>query len=211
MHTLDQKMEIREKIIDGAGQLFRKNGIKLVTMDAIAHSLGISKRTIYENFKDKDELLSLFLKEAIIEHKKRVFEIMARAENVIDALFQFGDYNQRMMKSVNPCFISDIKKYHPDVFRNVMDSGEIRNYEISYMIIKRGVDEGIFSPDINIDIVNHFIHHIMEFFQKTDEKKFSNNEIILSVHLPYLKGICTKKGLELTNAYIEQVENLTNN
>lgn len=208
---MDQKMEIQGKIIEGAGKLFREHGIKQVTMDAIAQSLGISKRTIYENFKDKSELLTVFLKESIIEHKKKVFEIMARADNVIDALFEFGEYNQVMMKSVNPCFISDIKKYHPEVFKNVVDSGEVRNYEISYMIIKRGVDEEIFSNEIDIDIVNLFIHHMMEFFQKAEDRKFEHFQIIKSVHLPYLKGICTEKGLRLLNSILIKLENSDSN
>ncbi|MCF8358930.1 MAG: TetR/AcrR family transcriptional regulator [Prolixibacteraceae bacterium] len=204
-------MELREKIIEGAGKLFLKHGVRQVTMDAIAHSLGISKRTIYENFKDKEELLSTFLKESIIEHKKTVFEIMARSENVIDALFHFGKFNQEIEKNVNPCFVNDIKKYHPKVFQKVIDSDEIRNYEISFMIIKRGVDEGIFLNDLNIDIVNLFLHHIMEFFSKVEGKNFSNSEILKSVHLPYLKGICTTKGLQLIEAYFKKEENLTNN
>lgn len=211
MHRLDQRMELREKIIEGAGKLFLKHGVRQVTMDAIAHSLGISKRTIYENFKDKEELLSTFLKESIIEHKKTVFEIMARSENVIDALFHFGKFNQEIEKNVNPCFVNDIKKYHPKVFQKVIDSDEIRNYEISFMIIKRGVDEGIFLNDLNIDIVNLFLHHIMEFFSKVEGKNFSNSEILKSVHLPYLKGICTTKGLQLIEAYFKKEENLTNN
>lgn len=211
MHTLDQKMEIREKIIEGAGKLFIENGVRQVTMDAIAHSLLISKRTIYENFKDKDELLSTFLKESIIEHKKMLIEIMARSENVIDALFHFGKFNQEIEKNMNPCFVNDIKKYHPKVFRKVIDSDEIRNYEISFMIIKRGVDEGIFLNDLNIDIVNLFLHHIMEFFPKVEGKNFTNSEILQSVHLPYLRGICTTKGLQLIEAYLKREENLTNN
>jgi AcrR family transcriptional regulator len=204
-------MEIREKIIEGAGKLFIENGVRQVTMDAIAHSLLISKRTIYENFKDKDELLSTFLKESIIEHKKMLIEIMARSENVIDALFHFGKFNQEIEKNMNPCFVNDIKKYHPKVFRKVIDSDEIRNYEISFMIIKRGVDEGIFLNDLNIDIVNLFLHHIMEFFPKVEGKNFTNSEILQSVHLPYLRGICTTKGLQLIEAYLKREENLTNN
>jgi hypothetical protein len=140
-----------------------------------------------------------------------LIEIMARSENVIDALFHFGKFNQEIEKNMNPCFVNDIKKYHPKVFRKVIDSDEIRNYEISFMIIKRGVDEGIFLNDLNIDIVNLFLHHIMEFFPKVEGKNFTNSEILQSVHLPYLRGICTTKGLQLIEAYLKREENLTNN
>jgi len=54
-------MDIRKKIIEEAGNLFMKNGIRVITMDSIALSLCISKRTIYENFKDKEDLIHNFL------------------------------------------------------------------------------------------------------------------------------------------------------
>lgn len=205
-------MKIREKIIEGAGKLFIEQGTRQVTMDTIAQSLGISKRTIYENFKDKNDLLSNFLTEAVLKHKKRSFEIMKGAENVIDALFSFGEFNQRELKNVNPSFFSDIKKYHPDVFKKIMGSGEIRNYEITYTILKRGINEGNFRKEIDIEIANLFIHHIMEFFHKIEnERKIDHRKMWTSVHLPYLRGICTKKGQDLISGFMKKYENSESN
>lgn len=204
-------MEIREKIIEEAGKLFVQHGTKSVTMDAIAQSLGISKRTIYENFKDKDALLSNFLSESILTHKKSAIEIMNNSKNVIEALFSFGEYNSNVYKQINPCFFSDIKKYHPDIFTKVMSDGEIHNYEVTFTMLKRGVNEGIFIKEIDLKIVNLFIHHTMEFFQLMEEKKFNHNQIWASVHLPYLRGICTEKGRELINLFLNKYENLKNN
>jgi hypothetical protein len=204
-------MEIREKIIEGAGKLFVERGIRQVTMDTIAQSLGISKRTIYENFKDKDALLSNFLSESIITHKKSAIEILNSSKNVIEALFVFGEYNNQAFKKVNPCFFNDIKKYHPDIFNKVMSDGEIHNYEVTFTMLKRGVNEGIFIKEIDLEIVNLFIHHTMEFFHLMEEKKFSHNQIWASVHLPYLRGICTEKGRELINLFLGKYENLNKN
>jgi AcrR family transcriptional regulator len=200
-------MDIRERIIEGAGNLFAANGIRTVTMDSIAQSLGISKRTIYENFKDKNDLLSNFLSEAMITHKKQTIEIMNSSKNVIEALFRFGDYNQKMIKQINPCFFSDIKKYHPEVFKNVMNNGGAQNQEMTYTLLKRGINEGIFTKEINIEIANHFIHHTFEFFSKMDELKFNHLQIWKTVHLPYLRGICTEKGRELISHIIVKYQN----
>jgi predicted DNA-binding protein YlxM (UPF0122 family) len=204
-------MEIREKIIEGAGKLFVEHGIRQVTMDTIAQALGISKRTIYENFKDKDDLLLNFLSESIITHKKSAIEILNKSKNVIEALFGFGEYNNNIFKKVNPCFFSDIKKYHPDIFNKVMSDGEIHNYEVTYTMLKRGVNEGIFIKDIDLEIVNQFIHHTMEFFHLMEEKNYSHNQIWASVHLPYLRGICTEKGRDLINLFLSKYENLNKN
>lgn len=201
-------MDIREKILDGAGKLFLEHGTRQVTMDMIAQTLGVSKRTIYENFKDKNDLLSNFLIESVMIYKKRVLEIIKNAQNVIDALFRFGEYNQEALKGVNPCFFSDIKKYHPEVYERVMGGDQIRNYEITYTILKRGINEGNFRKEIDIEVANLFIHHSMEFFQKmTEEKNIPHHTVWISVHLPYLRGISTEKGQELIKGILEKIEN----
>ena len=200
-------MEIREKIIEGSGKLFIENGIRQVTMDTIAQLLGISKRTIYENFKDKNDLLTSFLTEAIHNHKKKSLEIMKNADNVIDALFKFGEYNQEVVKNVNPCFFNDIKKYHPDVFNQIMGNDQLRNYEVTYTILKRGLNEGTFRKEIDIEVANLFIHHTMQFFQKiTEERNIPHRKIWTSVHLPYLRGICTEKGQDLIKGFVDKYE-----
>lgn len=205
-------MEIREKIIEEAGKLFIEHGTRQVTMDTIAQSLGISKRTIYENFKDKNDLLTTFLTEAIHDHKKKSLEILKNANNVIDALFKFGEYNQETVKEINPCFFADMKKYHPDVFKKVMGDDQLRNYEVTYTILKRGINEGNFRKEIDIEVANLFIHHSMEFFQKmTEERNIPHYKIWTSVHLPYLRGICTEKGQDLIKGFTDKYENLKNN
>jgi TetR/AcrR family transcriptional regulator, cholesterol catabolism regulator len=202
------QMDIRKKIIEGAGKLFIENGVRQVTMDSIALSLGISKRTIYENFRDKDDLLINFLNDSIQNHKKQALEILTNSKNVIEALFQFGEYNNRSMKSVNPCFFNDIKKYHPQVFEKAMNNGGNRNHEMTYTLLKRGINEGVFIKEINIEIANLFIHYSLDFFNIIDDKRFSNKEIWISVHLPYLRGICTEKGRDLINQFINKYEKL---
>ncbi|MDA3928607.1 MAG: TetR/AcrR family transcriptional regulator [Prolixibacteraceae bacterium] len=205
-------MEIRERIIEGAGRLFIEKGTRQVTMDTIAHSLGVSKRTIYENFKDKNDLLTNFLTEGMIIHKKRSLEILKGADNVIDALFKFGEYNQETLKQINPCFFEDIKKYHPEVYLKIMGDGQIRNYEVTYTILKRGLNEGNFRKEIDIEIANLFIHHIMEFFHKITEERNCNHYLIWqSVLLPYLRGICTDKGQDLISVFMDKHENSNKN
>lgn len=205
-------MEIREKIINAAGNMFYEHGIRQVTMNDIAQSLGISKRTIYENFKDKDSLLTNLLIKAITNHRTKAQEIMSKSKNVIEGLFKFGVFNQEMIRKINPVFFEDIKKYHPDVFKRIMlNNGELRSREISYTLLKRGVNEGIFIKEIDIEIANLFIHYSMDFFHEIEEQKQCSHETIWqSVHLPYLRGICTPKGLELIAHFLYDFENLKN-
>lgn len=201
-------MDIRKKIITGAGELFVKHGTRQVTMDTIAHALGISKRTIYENFKDKNDLLINFLTITIHNHKNKALEIINESENVIEALFYFAELNHKEMSKVNPCFISDMKKYHPKVFQRIYDNGDLRNMEITYTILKKGINEGVFTKEINIDVANRFIHHTFDFVQIAEnEINCHQIEIWRSVHLPYLKGISTEKGNQQISALLMKHRN----
>ncbi|HOO85313.1 MAG TPA: TetR/AcrR family transcriptional regulator [Prolixibacteraceae bacterium] len=201
-------MELRERIISEAGKLFVARGVRQVTMDTIAQEMGISKRTIYENFKDKNDLLQNILTEATLQHKKNAIEIMNKADNVILALFAFGEYNRETFSKINPLFFDEMKKYHPQVFQSIMNNGAVRNYELTYTVLKRGVNEGIFLKEINLDIANLFIHYLLDFFQKPEVQEICNHvEIFKSVHLPYLRGLCTDKGIDLLKKIIEKYEN----
>lgn len=201
-------MDIRNKIIEGAGKLFVENGIKLVTMDMIAQSIGISKRTIYENFKDKDDLLTNFLIHTFSQHKNQAIDIMSNSKNVIEALFNFGLFNQKCLRMINPLFFDDLKKYHSDIYKKVMATGEIRNHELTYTVLKRGQNEGIFIKEIDLEVVNRFIHYMMDFFGVAkDELQCDDRKIWTSVHLPYLRGICTSKGQELVIYFQKENQN----
>lgn len=202
-------MELRDKILSQAGKLFISNGIKVVTMDTIAQTLGISKRTIYENFKDKDDLLRNFLISNAQSHKEKLIEILKNADNVIEALFSFGEYNRQIFSQVSPAFFEDIKKYHSDLFLNIINSEHLRNFELSYTLLKRGVNEGVFTKSIDIEIANLFIHNSLDFFQTIDKTRCANHsKVWRSVFLPYLKGICTEKGIDLLNLFLKKHENL---
>ncbi|HNZ71326.1 MAG TPA: TetR/AcrR family transcriptional regulator [Prolixibacteraceae bacterium] len=204
-------MDIRNKIIEGAGELFVENGIKLVTMDMIAQSIGISKRTIYENFRDKNDLVNNFISLAMVDHKKRAYEILAGSKNVIEALFNFGIFNQSAMKDVNPLFFNDLKRYHGEVFHKNILTGEARNFELTYTILRRGQNEGVFIKEINLEIANQFIHYMFDFFQKMKEDKQCNQNLIwTSVILPYLRGICTEKGQDILVFFLKNTENQNN-
>jgi len=200
-------MELRERIISEAGKLFVARGVRQVTMDTIAQEMGISKRTIYENFKDKNDLLQNILTEATLQHKKNAIDIMSKADNVIVALFAFGEYNRETFNKINPLFFDEMKKYHPQIFQSLMNNGAVRNYELTYTVLKCGVNEGVFLKEINLDIANLFIHHLLDFFQKPEVQEMCNHiDIFKSVHLPYLRGLCTDKGIDLLKKIIEKYE-----
>ncbi len=199
-------MEIRERIINGAADLFMKNGIKTVTMDLISASLGISKRTIYEIFKDKEELVHDVIKNAADFHKGHCFKIVEDSENVIEAIFNIGEFNHQTFNKVNPLFISDLKKYHYKIFSKIVDKGDVRDMKLTYTLLERGLKEGLFKTAIDIDITNNFIHEIFRIIHEEPFINYKRETIYESIFLPYWIGISTKKGQKIIEENIAKIK-----
>jgi AcrR family transcriptional regulator len=192
--------DIQKRIIAESGRLFALYGIRSMTMDALAEDMGISKRTIYESFKDKDTLLLnviMFYKE---EQQKLANEIIATAENAVVALFELVNGMINMMKQVNPVFFHDIRKYHPEIFNKMADKGDIRDHAMTCEIIKQGRDENIFNTDFNIEIVVSTIHELFNLFSpdsKLTREGYHRAELFNNIIIPYFIGISTEKGKAL--------------
>ena len=96
-------MDIRQTIVEEAAVMFRTYGIRAVTMDMLAGQLGISKRTIYEVFRDKDELLQGVLKWMKEKQAETMKKIFSESENVIEAIFKMLDMMSNHFQNMSSC------------------------------------------------------------------------------------------------------------
>jgi AcrR family transcriptional regulator len=195
-------MEIKDRIIDGAAHLFRIYGIRAVTMDSIAGHLGISKRTIYEVFSDKDELLADVLKWMGEKHKALVSRILNDSENAIDAIFRLLESSMDHFQDMSPAFQADLKKYHYEVLINITDKSDMPDFRNNVQVIERGIKERLFRKDINPDIVNRCLYSLGRSpmdFDLYPYEEFNRRDVIKNVFINYMKGIATKEGIELIN------------
>ena len=200
-------MDYNKRITEEAAVLFMKYGIKSVTMSSIADQLGISKRTIYEHFSDKDELLYSVIRSMAGRQKEAFSQIMEESDNVIEALFEILRVASGHFRNTNPNYFIDLKKYHYKVFERICNKGDIRNYEMSLKMLRRGVSENLFRDDINIEIVNAGIHGVINITHDENylpADKYSRFEIIDNLLFNYLLGISTAKGQELINKFKKQ-------
>jgi TetR/AcrR family transcriptional regulator, cholesterol catabolism regulator len=111
-------MEVKERILLKATELYMCYGVKSVTMDDIALQTGVSKKTIYQFYADKDELVeAVFLSE--INHSEACCDRdRAAAENAIDEVFKAMEMIEEMFRNMNPSLLYDIQKYHPRAFQH---------------------------------------------------------------------------------------------
>lgn len=113
-------MVVKEKIIAGARKMFIKFGIRGITMDFIAEQLGVSKRTIYENFKDKDELLMHCIDVGMKDQRSINEELIRNSENIIEATFRFIKNSIETFNTINPIFFFDVEKYYPKLRNTIL-------------------------------------------------------------------------------------------
>jgi TetR/AcrR family transcriptional regulator, cholesterol catabolism regulator len=190
-------MEIRERILKETGDLFVRNGIKNVTMDTIANHMGISKRTIYENFKDKDDLVESVILAGAAYHKSQCFKHVEESSNVIEAIFKIGKTNHNTFGRINPLFFIDLKKYHFNTYNKLVEHGDFRDTRLTYTLLERGQSEGLFRANLNINLVNVFLHKMFRIVHDEEFASFDRDDLYESLFLSFWIGISTKKGQEV--------------
>ena len=195
-------MEIRDRIIEGAAELFKASGIRSVTMDSLANQLGMSKRTIYEVFSDKDELLMAVLTRMAKQQNELVKRVIDESENSIVAIFRMLEINRDNFQSMSPAFQSDLKKYHHVVLMKNADNIEMPDYRNHFQVIEKGIKEGFFRKEINPDLVNRCLYNLGIAIMNNDlypYDLFSRRDVIRNIFFNFLRGLSTPNGLDLIN------------
>jgi TetR/AcrR family transcriptional regulator, cholesterol catabolism regulator len=194
-------VDIKERIIESASELFKTYGIRSVTMDSLANQLGMSKRTIYEVFSDKDELLMAVLTKMASQQKELVKKTLDQSENAIAAIFKLIEINRDYFQNLSPAFQVDLKKYI-DVLMGKNDKIEMPDYRNNQLVIERGIREDLFRKEINPDLANRCLYNMGRSIMDNDlypYELFSRREVLQNVFINFLRGISTQKGLDLIN------------
>ncbi|NLA48597.1 MAG: TetR/AcrR family transcriptional regulator [Bacteroidales bacterium] len=202
-------MDNRQRITEEAALMFHMYGIRAVTMDMLASRLRISKRTIYEIFRDKDELLTGVLRWAGKKQKELISKVFSDSENVIEAIFRFFEIMDDHYSRVSPAFKLDLKNYHQDLMRGLREADELPFYNDNAEIIGRGVEEGVFRSEIDIAITNKCLFEMMRMlidFDGNDDDDPEWKDIFRDFYINYLRGISTSEGLNLIDFYDKRQE-----
>ena len=190
------RQELKEKILITAINLFHKHGIRSVKMDDIANGLKISKRTLYEIYSNKEELLLEVVRRDKQREKRRMDEIGRTGSNVINIIIEICRFRLEEFSQINPLFFEEIHKY-PELLayvRRVHDEREID----AHAFIQRGIDEGLFLPNLNYNIVRTMTvalqNAIMNqyLYKKYDIKELAHVSILF-----FIRAYCTMKGVKL--------------
>jgi TetR/AcrR family transcriptional regulator, cholesterol catabolism regulator len=190
-------MELR--ILQKADAMFLRYGLRSVTMDDIAKELGISKKTIYLYFADKDALIDKVTEYMLEEEKNKAEEIYKVSKNPIEEIFLSTKMMKEMLQNINAVLFYDMQKYYPNSWQKYLD------FKMHFLeIIKRNLNEGIFQKlyraDINVEILAKIRVEIVDMgfnMELFPPSKFNILDIQLENIDHFLRGIVTPKGLEV--------------
>jgi|ERR1700761_642228 len=197
-------MSQEERIIIGGEQLFLEAGIKSVTMDDIAKHLGMSKKTIYQFFKDKNELVMALCRRRIQEDEQQMNELISKSANVIEEMIAMMKCSEEIFSRINPITIHDMQKYHPDAWKIFQDFKADVVVHTLEELLNKGIKQGYIRPDIDVRILA--IMRVAQVELGFNAKVFPTAEFnTWRVQQQFLEhfnfGICTLKGYKLLNQY----------
>lgn len=203
-------MEMTERILQEASQLFMKHGIRSVTMDDIARQMGVSKRTIYEKFRDKDELLVHCISmhhQHQLQHKK---EVLLSSKNVLEVIFRIMFDVVESMNRVSPLFVNDLKKYHYKVWKEHILSFQKEHIKQLRDLISNGIEDRLFRSDINVEIVARMFNLQLQEMTNEDifpHNQFSRAEVFENIIVNFTRGLATDKGIMIIEKIIADKKN----
>lgn len=181
--------------------MFFKYGIRSITMDEIAESLGISKRTLYESFSNKEELLKECLEAKHIENT--VFRDVLMKEFPNDPLEIMHQHFRQViitLNSLHPNFFNDLKKYHSGLWKKQIESKQDENMAFTRQMIEKGIKTGVFRESADGEILSRMMHSMMQIMSADElfpETRYPRAEVARQIMLCFIRGMATIKGLEI--------------
>lgn len=197
------RIALRERIVDTALGAFSTNGIRNITMDDIAAALGISKRTLYEVFADKETLLEACILRSQKEMDDFVVDVLAHSHNVLGVILKIFQHSIERFHATNKRFFEDIKKY-PKAY-GLMTRRREKDSEETILFFREGVTQGLFRADVNFEIMGLLVREQLNLLLNTDVcEKYSFLAVYESIMFTYLRGISTQQGAQELENFIQE-------
>ena len=197
-------MSTAERILEASRVLFFRHGLKSITMDDIARHLGISKKTIYQFYEDKNTLIVSLNDHEMTDHQLHFDQISKNAKNAIDEIFQIMNHLHKIFSAMNPNVLYDMQKYHPEAWKQHISFKEKCLYPKVADNMKRGISEGLYRENLNIKLMTILRMEQFNMVYNTQviqpgQFNFGEVHVLLLDH--FLHGISTLKGHKLINNY----------
>ena len=201
----------KNRLIVQAATLFSKNGCKSITMDDIANSAGMSKRTIYENFTDKANLLEACLHYFFEANVLDMEQILQSSDNIIDSIFSLLDSTSKLYFQLKYNFFNEVQKYYPEIYDNTVELYRQKYFDHTTELLQKGKRDGIVREEINPVIIAVLINEVSiavlqkDVFSDYGVDKQSAMHACMSC---VTRGMLTEKGKQILEERIEELKKI---
>ncbi len=200
----ENRQGLRRRVIEVAAKEFKTKGVKSVTMDEVAYLLAMSKRTLYQLFRDKEELLLACMEVNVEREEKYVKELMEKTDNVLEILLHIFRLKMQEIGSFSPAFLPDLKRY-PRLVEFIRVRKEHSMAE-GMAFMQRGILQGVFKPNVDFRIVcAYLLKNNMDYV--VEDEAFRNDslkEIFLNTVMLVIRGCTTPKGMALLDDFVAE-------
>ena len=203
-------MDTRNRIAEKAEELYMRFGIRSVSMENMADELGMSKKTLYQYFADKDELVEEVVKRHTQAIRQECEQIALEANDAIHEIFLIMERVMEDFRNMNPMVLFDLQKFHPKGFQRF---SEYKNEFLLHFIrvnIERGIREGYYRSDVNLEIMSRFrLESMMIPFNISlyPPTQFNMAETAQLISENFIYGLASLQGHQLIQSYQQAKKN----
>lgn len=195
------KRSLSDKIVETAMTMFLRDGVRAVRMDDISSALSISKRTLYELYRDKETLLHEGVRRLHERKHDALVAFSSGERNVIEIVAYAYKMQLEYLKAANPLFFTDIGKY--PAIQKFFDEQTTKTRVQFKDFIARGIREGYFRPDLDVNIVAAIFESVEDHFSRDNLHEQYPVEVLFSnIILTCIRGMCTPEGVHLIDSLL---------
>ena len=197
-------MEIKDRVLHQAARLFLRNGVKSVSMDDIAAELGMSKKTLYKTFANKDEIVLAVITQHLNQAQCECVSVARPAADAVEQMLCISRWAEQQFSDIHPSIFHDLKKYHPAAWRLIEAHKSSFVLEQLTQNLRRGVAEGLFRADLDVAVLARL--NLAQIDLTFNPELYPPGEFapvrvnrVLDDH--FLRGVVTRAGFELIERY----------
>lgn len=209
-----KEAEMKYRIVSATHQLLMQFGVRSVSMDDIASNLGMSKKTLYQYFKDKNEIIEQVVTDIITHNEGLCCDNKMETENAVHEMFMVITMLRDMFEKMNPSVMFDLHKYHPKAYKKIAEHKDGYLFKIVKENLESGIKQKLYRKDVDVDIMARFRIDTMFLPFSIEFQKSANRNMMdcqVQIILNFLYGLVTPKGYEVAEGYRLQMASKKNN
>ncbi|MFZ9451087.1 MAG: TetR/AcrR family transcriptional regulator [Bacteroidia bacterium] len=198
--------KLKSDILSAAKPLFFKNGIKSITMDTVASELGMSKKTVYQIYSDKNSLITDLILHEMTAQFTVLNNLVYNAENPIHEMKLISENMTRVFMQIQPVFFYDLKKYHSNIYKIFQDHKNRWAFELIHQNIQKGIVQGVYRSNLDVSKSIELRLKQLDELLFNAEYGLSQADFINSHELSFrffIYGLSTLEGHKLIDYYYE--------